>query len=223
MAIDIFDSKLDKPLSIASTGQPGELVCTRPFPSQPVEFLGVGGQENYRKSYFSRFGPEVWCQGDSIMLLPDTGGLMIIGRSDGVLNPSGVRFGPAEIYAVTETFTAEIGDALCVGQRRKDDEDEAVLLFIKLKPHLKELESGLVTKIKSAIKESILHVTFPRTYSKFRTFLIPRMGKKAKSTSSILSMALKLKSAVRSSILKASSSTENIQSYPKSRQNRIRS
>ncbi|KAK5095933.1 hypothetical protein LTS08_007814 [Lithohypha guttulata] len=153
MAIDIFDSGLDRPLSIASTGQPGELVCTSPFPSQPVKFLGFDGQEKYRKSYFSRFGLEVWCQGDSIMLCPDTKGLIIVGRSDGVLDPSGVRFGPAEIYAVTETFTTEIEDALCVGQRRQDDEDEAVLLFIKLKSPLQELESGLVTKIKSAIRD----------------------------------------------------------------------
>ena len=56
--------------------------------------------------------------------------------SDGVLNPSGVRFGSGEIYSVLERseFAARIDDALCVGQRRPQDDDERVLLFIKMRP-----------------------------------------------------------------------------------------
>jgi acetoacetyl-CoA synthetase len=153
MAIDVFDTKRDELHSVESTGQPGELVCTRPFPSQPIEFLGADGRERYRKSYFDRCGPGAWCQGDSIMLCPTTKGFVIVGRSDGVLNPSGVRFGPAEIYAVMETFTAEVEDALCAGQRRKDDEDEAVLLFVKLQLHLKGLKPELAERIRVAIRE----------------------------------------------------------------------
>lgn len=78
--------------------------------------------------------------------------------SDGVLNPSGVRFGSSEIYAVTETMK-EISDAICVGQRRAFDDDEIVLLFVKMKsPH--KLTDRLTNSIKQAIKErySIRHV-----------------------------------------------------------------
>lgn len=71
--------------------------------------------------------------------------------SDGVLNPSGVRFGSAEIYAVTDRFD-ELEDSICVGQRRKDDSDEQVLLFVKPTPgHLFSTE--LASRIKAAIKE----------------------------------------------------------------------
>jgi acetoacetyl-CoA synthetase len=153
MAIDVFDAAIDEPKPLKSTGKPGELVCTQPFPSQPLQFFGDGGQEKYQSSYFGRFGRNVWCQGDFIMKCPDTGGLVIIGRSDGVLSPSGVRFGSAEIYAVTETFTTEIVEALCIGQRRRDDEDESVLLVVKLRPGIDGLTADLVNRIKSAIRE----------------------------------------------------------------------
>lgn len=56
-----------------------------------------------------------------------------MGCSDGVLNPSGVRFGSSEIYGVLERFSRQIDDTLCVGQRRPHDTDERVLLFIKMR------------------------------------------------------------------------------------------
>lgn len=71
--------------------------------------------------------------------------------SDGVLNPSGVRFGSAEIYAVLDKFS-EVEDSLCVGQRRESDEDEAVLLFILMKPK-NHISSDLIGRIKKAIQE----------------------------------------------------------------------
>ncbi|KAJ5661517.1 acetoacetyl-synthase [Penicillium maclennaniae] len=142
---------LTEPVSIELSEEAGELVCTQPFPSQPLAFYGPGGDEKYRASYFSRFGDHVWSQGDFIRLLPDTKGLLIIGRSDGVLNPSGVRFGSAEIYQVVETIP-EILDSICVGQRRSFDGDERVLLFVMMKvPHT--LDARLVASIKAAIKD----------------------------------------------------------------------
>ena len=71
--------------------------------------------------------------------------------SDGVLNPSGVRFGSAEIYAVTETFT-NIQDSLCIGQRRDIDEDERVLLFVKMNEGYC-FSGDLERKLKTAIKK----------------------------------------------------------------------
>jgi acetoacetyl-CoA synthetase len=50
-----------------------------------------------------------------------------------VLNPGGVRFGSADIYAVTEMMH-QIEDTICVAQRRSHDSDERVLLFVKMKP-----------------------------------------------------------------------------------------
>lgn len=80
MAIDIFDSGKSEPCSVMSSGQPGELVCTQPFPSQPLAFYGADGAQKYRTSYFERFGDNVWCQSDFVQLCTETGGLVVLGR-----------------------------------------------------------------------------------------------------------------------------------------------
>lgn len=67
------------------------------------------------------------------------------------MNPSGVRFGSAEIYAVTDTIP-ELADSICVGQKRSIDPDERVLLFVKMKPGA-ILTTQLVKKIQTAIRE----------------------------------------------------------------------
>ncbi|KAJ0416309.1 acetoacetyl-CoA synthetase [Aspergillus carlsbadensis] len=150
MAIEVYDP-VSANAATVQDGEPGELVCTSPFPSQPLTFYGDGGDEKYRSSYFARFGPRVWCQGDFVQIESDTGGIKMLGRSDGVLNPSGVRFGSSEIYAVVDAFP-EIEDSICIGQRREFDEDEAVLLFVVLKPG-QSLSSELVRRVKNAIRE----------------------------------------------------------------------
>lgn len=81
MAVDVFDTVKPEPQSIEATGNPGGLVCVLPFPSQPLAFVGKGGQERYRKSYFERFGPSIWYQGDFIQRLQDTGVYVMLGRS----------------------------------------------------------------------------------------------------------------------------------------------
>lgn len=81
MAVEILDALCAKPSSVETSGQAGELVCVRPFPSQPLAFVGQSGEERYRSSYFERFGPGIWCQGDFIKRIPDTGGLIMLGRS----------------------------------------------------------------------------------------------------------------------------------------------
>jgi acetoacetyl-CoA synthetase len=75
-------------------------------------------------------------------------------HSDGVLNPSGVRFGSAEIYTILESFSGELDDSLCVGQRRTQDTDERVLLFLKMRPG-RTLTLALIDRIKSAIRTSL--------------------------------------------------------------------
>ncbi|TGZ59699.1 hypothetical protein CRM22_008923 [Opisthorchis felineus] len=72
----------------------------------------------------------VWAHGDFIELHSDTLGLTISGRSDATLNPSGIRFGSAEIYNLIESLSA-ISDSLCVAQSNRSRTDERVLLFVK--------------------------------------------------------------------------------------------
>jgi acetoacetyl-CoA synthetase len=80
--------------------------------------------------------------------------------SDGVLNPSGIRFGSAEIYSVTEAFH-EIDDAICIGQQRKGDANESIVLFLKLKSGVK-LTKDLEERVKRAIQERHTHRHVPR-------------------------------------------------------------
>ncbi|KAI0730268.1 hypothetical protein C8Q72DRAFT_793910 [Fomitopsis betulina] len=150
MKIEIFD--LDGK-NIEDEGVPGELVCTRPHPSQPLGFWGDESGEKVRKAYFATY-PGVWHQGDFIVKNPKTQGLMILGRSDGVLNPSGVRFGSAEIYSVLEDFSDAVDDSLCVGQRRPQDKDERVLLFLKMRPS-HPFNEALINRIRSAIRTAL--------------------------------------------------------------------
>lgn len=148
---------------ITASNEPGDLVCTKPFPSQPVMFWPPGpvGAEKYRKSYFDVFGPSVWHHGDFVRINPQTGGLVMLGRSDGVLKPAGVRFGSAEIYnVILKHFANEIEDALCVGRRREGiDTDETVVLFVKLAATPSgappTISQDLVARIQAAIRKEL--------------------------------------------------------------------
>lgn len=89
------------------------------------------------------------------MIHPTTKQIIFLGRSDGVLNPSGVRFGSSEIYNVIDTrFPEEIADSICVGQRRPTDTDEAVMLFLLLRPGF-QFTAELVSRVKEAIRKAL--------------------------------------------------------------------
>jgi len=151
--------------SIRQTGQPGEMVVRKPFPSMPPFFWGDKDNKIYKAAYFERFdNVDVWAQHDWLSYNPKTRGFMMHGRSDGVLNPSGIRFGSGEIYAVTEgpKFQSEIADTLCVGRRRPTDNDETVFLFVVMargKAFTKDLEK----RVRQAIAEALS----PRHVPKF--------------------------------------------------------
>jgi acetoacetyl-CoA synthetase len=86
----------------------------------------------------------------------------MLGRSDGVLNPSGVRFGSSDIYAVVEKhFGSEVAESICVGQKRDRDLDERVFLFLLMKPGV-TLDAGLVGKIRAAIARELTKRHVPR-------------------------------------------------------------
>lgn len=79
----------------------------------------------------------------------------MLGRSDGILKPSGVRFGSAEIYnIVLEHFADDVADALCIGRRREQDSDETVCLFLKMAEG-KEFTEDLAGKIKVSVKQAL--------------------------------------------------------------------
>jgi acetoacetyl-CoA synthetase len=143
MQVEVFDDE-GKPL----VGIPGELVCTRPFPSMPVGFWNDPDGARYHAAYFERF-PGVWCHGDWCVET-ESGGFVIHGRSDAVLNPGGVRIGTAEIYSQVEAF-GEILEAISIGQSWEGD--VRVVLFVKMAPGT-TLDDALRAKLRARIREN---------------------------------------------------------------------
>jgi acetoacetyl-CoA synthetase len=151
MRVEIFDER-GKPV----VGQPGELVCTAPFPSMPVAFWNDPDGAKYRAAYFEKY-PNVWRHGDA------------------TLNPGGVRIGTAEIYRQVEQLP-EIVESIVIGQdiSTEGGEDVRIVLFVRLAPGI-ELDDALRERIRAQIRtnasphhvpKKIIQVTdIPRTIS----------------------------------------------------------
>ena len=147
MAVDVFDKEGN-----SVTDTPGELVCTKPFPSMPVMFWNDPDGKKYQEAYFDYY-PNVWRHGDWTKLTK-RGTLVIFGRSDATLNPGGVRIGTAEIYKVVESFE-EILESIVIGQEWEDD--IRIVLFVKLKE-----KASLDEKLKTEIKNKLRQLVSPR-------------------------------------------------------------
>lgn len=146
MAVEIWD-EAGRPVP---NGERGELVCTRPFPSQPLGFFGDTDRSRLRGAYFERFEPDgsVWAHGD-FASRTSRGGYVIHGRSDTTLNPGGVRIGTAEIYRQVEQLD-EIVEALVFGQVW--DNDTRIVLLVRTAPGV-ALDETLTARIRSRIRE----------------------------------------------------------------------
>jgi acetoacetyl-CoA synthetase len=143
-AMDAFDDD-GKPIA-PGAGQ-GELVCTKPFPSMPVNFWNDEGNAKYKAAYFERFD-NIWCHGDWVERT-NNGGWIIHGRSDATLKPGGVRIGTAEIYRQVEQVP-EVLESIAIGQMW--DGDQRIILFVRLREGV-ELNDDLQKRIKDQIKK----------------------------------------------------------------------
>lgn len=142
-------------------GEVGELVCTRPMPSMPLQFWGDADGCRYRESYFEFYaerpglGP-VWRHGDWLRLQPHpedgphgATGAVILGRSDATLNRHGVRLGTAELYRVIESLP-EVRDSLAVDLAPADAPHE-LLLFVVLQDG-QTLDAALDARLRERIR-----------------------------------------------------------------------
>lgn len=144
MAVDVVNEKGES----LTPGEKGELVCRQPFPSMPIGFWNDPEQARYRASYFERF-PGLWHHGD-YATRTESGGFLIFGRSDAVLNPGGIRIGTAEIYRQVEQLP-EVLESLCIGQDWQDD--VRIVLFVKLRDGI-EFDEALRQKIRDQIRRN---------------------------------------------------------------------
>jgi len=186
--------------ALVEHGIPGELVAPQAFPNMPVCFWNDDGSK-YFSAYFEKYD-NVWTHGDFVMFHPITKNLLFLGRADGVLNPSGVRFGSAEIYSIIESKFSMVADSICVGQRRPQDADESVMLFLLMKPG-KKFDGRLVNDIKVAIREGLSARHVPKYV--FRTPEIP-------TTVNLKKVELPVKQIVSGKVIKPSGTLLNPQS-----------
>ena len=171
MAVDVWTAE-GQP---AAVGERGELVCTRPFPSQPIGFWDDPDGARYRAAYYERFptareGRGVWHHGDFASWTAH-GGMVIHGRSDTTLNPGGVRIGTAEIYRVVERLDG-IAESLVFAQDVGDD--VRIVLLVVLDPGVAlddDLRARIATEVRTGcsprhVPRSIVAVDeLPRTRS----------------------------------------------------------
>ncbi|OCF38693.1 acetoacetate-CoA ligase [Kwoniella heveanensis CBS 569] len=147
---------------------PGELICHQAFPIEPLGFWPLEGygfpeqdvedaKKRYKESYF-KDEKGTWYHGDYVQITPSRagngGGVLMLGRSDGVLNPGGIRFGPTDIYSVLEgSEFADLGveETLVVGLMVDGGADEKVVLFVKMKED-RTLDEDLTKRIKTSIR-----------------------------------------------------------------------
>jgi acetoacetyl-CoA synthetase len=165
MALDVYDEH-----GRSLRGAPGELVCTRPFPSMPVAFWNDPDASRYRDAYFSTF-PGVWRHGDWAEITAH-GGVIIHGRSDTTLNPGGVRIGTAEIYRAVDDMD-EVLESVVIEQVVRDGSRRAsrVVLFVRLREHL-----AMDDALRDAIRQHIRRRASPRHVPELvlQVFDIPR-------------------------------------------------
>ncbi|MBA3656385.1 MAG: acetoacetate--CoA ligase [Gemmatimonadaceae bacterium] len=153
MAVDVWS---DDGQSLC--GEPGELVCTKPFPSMPVEFWHDQDGSKYRAAYFDFF-PGVWRHGDWSEITSHNG-MVIYGRSDATLNPGGVRIGTAEIYRQVEQMP-EILESIAIGQDIGNQGDVRVVLFVRLREGVK-LDDALQARIRKQVRDNTTPLHVPK-------------------------------------------------------------
>jgi acetoacetyl-CoA synthetase len=143
MAVEAWDGP-NQPV----IGRPGELVCTKPFPSMPIGFWNDPDGSAYRAAYFEEH-PGVWTHGDYVEIR-EHGGVVIYGRSDTTLNPGGVRIGTAEIYRAIEHLP-EVVDSIVVA--RPVEGDQEIVLFVKVAEGV-TVDDDFVERLRSEIRSA---------------------------------------------------------------------
>lgn len=142
MAVDVLDER-----GASVIGIKGDLVCTQPFPSAPITFWGVGGDQRYLDTYFTE-RHDIWSHGDlAEQTINET--VIIYGRTDTTLKPGGVRIGTAEIYRVVESYPW-IRDSIVFGHAIPGDEEIILCLVMDEKT---ELTNDRITQIRLSIRE----------------------------------------------------------------------
>ena len=163
-----------KPMVVNEQGEEvkvggGYLVLKRPWPSMLRTIYG--DHERYVKTYFGRWGPDVYVTGDGAKI-DDDGYLWLLGRVDDVLNVSGHRVGTMEVESALVDHP-DVAEAAVVGKPH-EIKGQGIAAFVTLKegvtPHdgtIGVLKQHVVTKIGAIARpdEIVLAADLPKTRS----------------------------------------------------------
>ena len=163
--------------SIPEQAKIGELICANPFPSRPTGFYGEASDRRYHDAYFAQ-NPGVWTHGDLIEITPH--GVIMHGRSDGVMNIRGVRIGPAEIYRILRQIPL-IVEAMAVEQT---DEREAggsrLILLVVLRAKVM-LDTPLIMHIRRLLAEQGTAMMVPASIIQVGELPVTHSGKRSEA------------------------------------------
>lgn len=152
-------------------GEVGELVCTQPIPSMPLQFWNDPGNQRYLASYFEMYPPghgrkpgggdlpkdagSVWRHGDWLRIGDEQGQgqwCVIYGRSDATINRQGLRMGTSEVYSAVEALP-EVLDSMVVDLEYLG-RDSYMPLFVVLRPDT-TLDEALKKRLNDAIRNAL--------------------------------------------------------------------
>ena len=163
-----------KPMVVNEQGEEvkvggGYLVLKRPWPSMLRTIYG--DHERYVKTYFGRWGPDVYVTGDGAKV-DDDGYLWLLGRVDDVLNVSGHRVGTMEVESALVDHP-DVAEAAVVGKPH-EIKGQGIAAFVTLKEGVTPddgtigvLKQHVVTKIGAIARpdEIVLAADLPKTRS----------------------------------------------------------
>jgi acetyl-CoA synthetase len=146
MAVEVVDAH-----GKAVRGEPGYLVCHKPFPSMTRGFLG--DPQLYLQTYFPN-GPDCWVHGD-LARVDEDGYWYLLGRSDDLIVHSGVKHDPAKIEAKLLEFPGppRVREAVAIGVEDAV-KGKRIVCFVVLHAEDASSPEGLAALLKAYIKQS---------------------------------------------------------------------
>ncbi len=163
-----------KPMVVNERGEEvkvggGYLVIKRPWPSMLRTIYG--DHERYVKTYFGRWGHDVYVTGDGAKVDED-GYLWLLGRVDDVLNVSGHRVGTMEVESALVDHP-DVAEAAVVGKPH-EIKGQGIAAFVTLKEGVTPDEGTIGTLKQHVVKkigaiarpdEIVLTADLPKTRS----------------------------------------------------------
>ena len=145
MAVDVV-----APPGSTGSGEPGYLVCRKPFPSMTRGFLG--DPQLYLQTYFP-YAPDCWVHGD-LAKVDENGYWYLLGRSDDLIVRGGVKHDPTKLEEMLLAFPGppRVREAVAIGAEDAI-KGERIVCFVVLNSDAASAPQGFRGRLKTYIKQ----------------------------------------------------------------------